>query len=70
MTGDGLTYQDRQRVRVKCLDFGEEMVVGSLAVHLQTQHGGEEVGRWQCDTPTPDRETQTYRMDSPIAGGL
>ena len=36
MTGAGLSYQKRQRVRVQCLECGEEMVLGSLAVHLQT----------------------------------
>ena len=36
MKGDGIPYRERQRVRVKCLECGEEMVTGSLAVHQNT----------------------------------
>ena len=47
MTGEGLKYWERQRVRMKCLDCGEEMSVGLLEVHQQTQHGRDAVGRRQ-----------------------
>ena len=34
MTGAGLLYWERQLVRLKCLECGEEMALGSLEVHL------------------------------------
>ena len=43
MTGEGLTYQERQRVIVKCSEHGEEMVKGLLEVHQQTHHAVEYV---------------------------
>ena len=33
MTGEGITYWERQRVGVKCSDCGEEIAVGLMAVH-------------------------------------
>ena len=47
MTGEGLTYRKSQRVRVKCSECGEEMVLGLLKVHWWTQHGREVGDRWQ-----------------------
>ena len=35
MTGAGLSYRERQQVRVKCLECGEEMALGLMAVHPQ-----------------------------------
>ena len=42
MTGEGLTYQERQRVIVKCSNCGDEIFKGLLEVHQQTDHGVEE----------------------------
>ena len=39
MTGAGPSYRERHRVWVQCTECGEEMALGSLAVHLQMQHG-------------------------------
>ena len=41
MIGEGTSYRDKQRVQLQCAEWGEEMVVGSLTVHMQTQHGKE-----------------------------
>ena len=38
MTSAGLSYREKQRVRMHCSDFGEEMTLGSLAVHQYTQN--------------------------------
>ena len=38
MTGEGPTYQERQRERVQCGECRKEMAVGSLAGHRMTQH--------------------------------
>ena len=68
MTGEGLTYQERQRVRVKCSDCGKEMAVGFMAVHKHTQNRIETGVRRHWETPTPYGEPQTYRMNFPTAG--
>ena len=39
-TGTGPAYQELQRMRVKCLDFGVEVMVGSHRV-VQADQGGE-----------------------------
>ena len=70
MTGEGLTYQERQRVIVKCSEHGEEMVKGLLEVHQQTHHAVEYGGIRQWDTSPPDGEPRTYRMSFPNLGGL
>ena len=55
ITGEGLAYWARQKLRVHCSDFGVDLVAGLLDVHWQTQHvvdkglGGEE--KWE--TPHP-----------------
>ena len=33
MTGEGIIYRDRQRIRLQCPDCGTDLVEGSLAVH-------------------------------------
>ena len=38
MTGEGITYRDRQRLWVQLQDSGAELVVGLFAAHCQTQH--------------------------------
>ena len=34
MTGAGTSYLERQKVQVQCMECGEEMALGYLAVHL------------------------------------
>ena len=67
--GEGLTYQERQRVIVKCSECGKEMVTGSLEVHQQTHHGVEDGGIRQWGVLPPDGEPQTYSMAFLNVGG-
>ena len=46
------------------------MALGSLAVHLQTQHGKEAGGRRNWETTAPGRKPRTYRMALLTSGGL
>ena len=39
MTGAVLSYRERQKVRVQCLECGEYVELGLLVFHQQTQHG-------------------------------
>ena len=39
MTGEGPTYQERQKGRVQCRECGEDMAAVSLVGHNMTQHG-------------------------------
>ena len=39
ITGEGDPHSMRQRRRVVCEECGSELVVESMGVHLQTQHG-------------------------------
>ena len=43
--GAGPSYWERQCVRVKCSECREDIALGSLEVHLQTQHGKAAGGR-------------------------
>ena len=45
ITGAGPSNWERQRVWLQCTECGEEMVIGLLAVHMQTHHGKEAGGR-------------------------
>ena len=56
MTGAGLLYRERQLVRMQCSECGEEMLFGSLEVHIQKQHGKEEGGRRHWGTTASGRE--------------
>ena len=51
MTGGGLIYWDRQKLRVQCPDFGADLVEGLLKFHWQTHHGVDKgvEGEEQCD---------------------
>ena len=69
ITGVRYLYWEIQRVRVHCMECKEEMVLGLLAVHLQTQHGKSTDGRMHWVTRSPGRETCTYNMDLPTNGG-
>ena len=48
-----ISYRERKRLGLNCLEFGEEIAVGSLAVHQQTQHGKAVGGRFKGDTTAP-----------------
>ena len=56
MMVEGLTYRERQRVMVQCLDYGEDMALGLLAVHQHNQNGKADVGRKNLGTTAPGRE--------------
>ena len=70
MTGEGISYWDRQRVRVECSECGEELAVGLLSVHQQTHHGKLYGKRRKWEITSPDGEPQTYRMVFPPVVGL
>ena len=48
MMGVGPSYRERHHVRVQCLECREDMLLGSLEVHLHTQNrkaiGGRKIG--------------------------
>ena len=46
MTGEGLTFRERKRERVKCGDCGKEVAAGSLDSHHMDQHGKAKERRW------------------------
>ena len=69
MTGAGLSYRERQQVRVQCSEYGEDMVLWLLAVHQHMHHGKSEGGRSHWGTTAPGGEPQTYKMDFPTACG-
>ena len=70
MTGEGPSYRERQKGRVKYKECGEYMSLGSMTGHMRTQNGqaAEERRRWK--TSAMREETQTYCMDFPAKGGL
>ena len=39
LTGEGRSYAERQREPVECLECGEHLAVGSMSIHMMTQHG-------------------------------
>ena len=69
MTGAGLSYWERNRARVQRLECGEEMELGSLEVHLQTQHSMASGGTRHWRTTAPGRDPRTYNMAFPTTGG-
>ena len=56
-------------MQVQRLECREDMALGSLAVHLQTQHGKAMRGIRYWGTMPPGGEPHTYNMDFPTAGG-
>ena len=68
VTGEGPSYWEWQRGRVQCKECGEEMALGSLAGHMQTQHGRSAEGRRSWETMYPGEDPRTYRMKLPTAG--
>ena len=72
MTGEGLTFWERKRERVKCGNFRKEVADGSLDSHHMSQHGKARERRWTCtDAATgggEGGEPQTYRIEFPKGG--
>ena len=62
MTGEGTTYQERQKGRMQCRECGEEIVAGSLAGNSMTQHGRAAEEIWIWKTSAMGEETRTYCM--------
>ena len=58
MTGEELTYQDRQRDRVRFPDCGADLAAGPLMEHHQTQHGWGRETQWMDSLPP----TAEYRV--------
>ena len=67
--GSRPSYQERQWGWVQCMECGEEMAIGSLEGHIQTQHGKEAGGTWCWEATAPGGELHTYRMALPTALG-
>ena len=70
MTGVGPSYQDRQWVQVQCSECREDMALGYLSVHLQTQHGKETVGIQHWGDTASGWELPSYNMNFLTTGGL
>ena len=68
MVGAGISYQDINRVRVQCSECGEEMAMGLMAVHQQTNHKNAEGGGRNWVTTPPGGEPRTYKMYFPTVG--
>ena len=69
LTGEGKSYRERQRDWVECKEFGFQLVVGSLSIHLMTRHGKAAGQRRQWTTPTEGRVSQEYWISFPAKGG-
>ena len=52
MVGAGPSYRERQQGRIQCTECREEMALGFLKLHMQTQHGME-AGRGGIVKPHP-----------------
>ena len=63
ITAAGNSYQERQKGRVQCTEYREEMALGLLAGHIQTHHGKETDERWRWEATSPSGEPHTYNMD-------
>ena len=68
MTGEGPSYRERQMGWFQCKEYGEEMTLGSLAGHIQTQNGRAAEGRRSWEATTPREEPMPYIMDFLNAG--
>ena len=67
--GEGDSYRERQRDRVKCEGCREQLAVGSLSSHMMTRHGKAAGQRRQWNTPEEGRVPQEYWMSFPKKGG-
>ena len=69
ITGEGPTYQERQKEQVECGECGKETTAGSLASHRMTQHGQEKEERWSWEASATGGGPQTYWLAFPTKGG-
>ena len=56
-------------MRVQCSECWEDVVLGSLAVHLQTKHRKTTGGRRNWVTTAHSGDPYTYKMSFSTAGG-
>ena len=68
-TGVGPTYRERLKGQVACGECGETLAVGSLPIHMMTQHGRAAGIRRKWSTPAAGIGPQIYRMSFPEKGG-
>ena len=68
MTGEGRSYQERQRESVQFTECGKDIARGSLAIHRQTHHrvsrGGAGKKDYEGDGDGGD-DTRMFRMTFP-----
>ena len=69
MTGEGPTYQERQKERVECGECGKEMAAGSLASHRMAQYGQAIEERWSWEPSATVGDPQTYWLAFLNKGG-
>ena len=72
MTGEGPTYRERLKERVKCGYCGKGMAAGSLEAHRMMQHGKAKEDKWSwtdAATGGGGGELNTYRIEFPTKGG-
>ena len=69
MTGEELTYRERQKERVECGECGKEMAVGLLESHRMMQHGKAKKDKWIWEASATGGDPRTYRIDFPTKGG-
>ena len=61
--GEGLTYREKQKERVKCGECGKVIAVGSLASHRMTQHGKAKEEQWSWNaSATGGGVPRTYQI--------
>ena len=68
IAGEGMSYAERQRELIECMECGELLAIGSISIHLMTRHG-EAVGRLRLWTPQTESGAKMYRMSFPTKGG-
>ena len=66
--GEGPSYQEQQRGRVQCNQCREEMALGLMVGHMQTQHGRAAKWTRSWEKMSPSKEQWTYRPAFPTAG--
>ena len=69
MKGAVHLYRERQRGWIQRKEYREEMALGLLAGHVQTQHGKEAEGGLCWEAMDPGEEPRTYRMAFLTSGG-
>ena len=64
ITGEGNSFQKRQRERVACGECGAEIAAGSLSSHLMTRHG-KAAPRRHLWAPQTTGGPRTYKINFP-----